>query len=116
MKKLKEQAAFTMIEMMIVLMIISILLLVAVPNMTKNNSVASSKGCEATIDLLQSQVGAYKIEENAELTDLTLLEDEKYVQRVECPDGTELELDDGIVVIKNDENPPEVDGSNDDSE
>ena len=50
-KWLKLQKGFTLIEMLIVLMIISILLLIAVPNMSKNTKVANEKGCDATIDL-----------------------------------------------------------------
>ena len=37
-EKINEQNAFTLIEMMIVLMIISTLLLITIPNVTKNNS------------------------------------------------------------------------------
>ena len=48
-----HERGFTMIEMMIVLLIITVLLLIAVPNMVKNNHVAQSKGCEATIQLLK---------------------------------------------------------------
>lgn len=92
---------FTLIEMMIVLMIISALLLIAVPNMSKNNTIAQDKGCEATIDLLQAQVGAYQIEENKFPDSLEVLKNEGYVEIIECPNGTELILsDEGIVEEK----------------
>ncbi|WP_078428743.1 competence type IV pilus major pilin ComGC [Alkalihalobacterium alkalinitrilicum] len=88
----------TLIEMLIVMMIISILLLVAVPNMTKNTSVANDKGCEATIDLLQAQVGAYLLEHGEEPKNITDLKD--YVTTTSCPDGTSLKIDgNGKVVI-----------------
>ncbi len=48
MKKLiKNEKAFTLIEMMIVLLVISVLLIIAVPNISKHNSNINEKGCEA---------------------------------------------------------------------
>ncbi|KPD01109.1 ComG operon protein 3 precursor [Geobacillus sp. BCO2] len=42
-----NQKGFTLIEMLIVMMVISVLLLIAIPNITKHNSMINSKGCEA---------------------------------------------------------------------
>ncbi|MBM7633695.1 competence type IV pilus major pilin ComGC [Geomicrobium sediminis] len=92
-----DQKGFTLIEMMIVLLIISILLLVAVPNMVKNSDVAHSKSCEATIDLIQSQVGSFSVESGKKAEDITLNDLEGYVERTTCSDGTELEIVNGIV-------------------
>ncbi|MGO4887141.1 competence type IV pilus major pilin ComGC [Anaerobacillus sp. MEB173] len=102
-KKLKEESGFTLIEMMIVLMIISVILLIAVPNMTQNNTVAQEKGCDATMDLLQAQVGAYQIEKGeapSSLTDLQGFVEKTTISdgKAKCPDNkTELELIDGKV-------------------
>lgn len=92
--KNKNENGFTLIEMMIVLMIISIILLIAVPNMTQNNTVAQEKGCSATVDLLQAQVGAYQIEEGVapeSLIDIKDFIDPRNItedNRVVCPDQT----------------------------
>ncbi|MGV3488834.1 MAG: competence type IV pilus major pilin ComGC [Tuberibacillus sp.] len=95
---LKSQKAFTLIEMMIVLMIISILLLIALPNMTQSNQVVKKKSCDATINLIKSQMAAYEAENSEPLTNLKQLEG-KYVDRTTCPDGTQIILkDDGSVV------------------
>ncbi len=89
---------FTLIEMMIVLMIISVLLLIAVPNMTKNNAIAQDKGCEATIELLQAQVAAYQVEHRSLPSSLAVLVEKGYVQKVDCPNGEALKLSsDGVV-------------------
>jgi len=93
---LKTQNGFTLIEMMIVLMIISILLLIALPNMTKSNQVVKQKSCDATIRLVQSQVAAYEAENDTVLTSLEPLKG-TYVDSLECPDGKPLLLEDGIV-------------------
>ncbi|WP_307794923.1 competence type IV pilus major pilin ComGC [Alkalihalobacillus sp. BA299] len=98
-KKLKEEGAFTLIEMMIVLMIISVLLLIAVPNMTKNTTVANDKGCEATIDLLQAQIGAYTLDEGMEPETIDDLSP-NYVNNTSCPDGTKLKIDSDGKVVK----------------
>jgi len=93
MKKTLSEDGFTLIEMLLVLLIISILLLIAVPNMVKNTSVASGKGCEATIAMLQAQVASYEVEKNKKPESLDKLVEEGYVERIVCPDQTALVLD-----------------------
>ena len=93
MKKVLNNLGFTLIEMLLVLLIISILLLIAVPNMVKNTSVASGKGCDATIAMLQAQVASYEVEKNEKPASLQTLVDEGYVDRIVCPDQTVLILD-----------------------
>lgn len=83
--------------MMIVLLIISILLLIAVPNMTKSNSVVKQKSCEATVKLLQSEVAQYEMETDTPLPDLDTLKKEGYVDQITCPDGGTLVLENSIV-------------------
>ncbi|MFB4164819.1 competence type IV pilus major pilin ComGC [Alteribacillus sp. JSM 102045] len=85
------------IEMMIVLLIITVLLLIAVPNMVTNNNVAQSKGCDATIQLLEAQIGAYEVEFNEPPESLEALKEENYVDRIVCPDDSELIMIDGSV-------------------
>ncbi|MGE6771991.1 competence type IV pilus major pilin ComGC, partial [Bacillus velezensis] len=46
MLRLKNQDGFTLIEMLIVLFIVSILLLITIPNVTKHNQSIQRKGCE----------------------------------------------------------------------
>lgn len=91
MKVIRNENAFTLIEMMIVLLIISILLLIAVPNIGKNTSVANSKGCDATVHLLNAQIGAYEIEHGKAPSSLKELDG--YVNTTDCPDGTKLIYD-----------------------
>ncbi|GAK03368.1 late competence protein ComGC [Geomicrobium sp. JCM 19037] len=90
----KKQGGFTLIEMMIVLLIISVLLLIAIPNMVKNSEVAQSKSCEATIDLLRAQAGSYEVQFGKPLTDLKDLQSEGLVDRITCPNGDTISLKD----------------------
>ncbi|WYP25251.1 competence type IV pilus major pilin ComGC [Alkalihalobacillus sp. FSL W8-0930] len=94
------QKGFTLVEMLVVLMIISILLLIAIPNMTKNNEVANEKGCDATIKLLQSQVSVYQLEEGIAPSSISDLVDGGYADQGNCPNGDQLELNNQLVVIK----------------
>lgn len=50
MKFLRNEKAFTLIEMMIVLLIISVLILVAIPNVTKHSKSIDTKGCDAYLN------------------------------------------------------------------
>jgi competence protein ComGC len=88
-----SQRGFTLIEMMIVLFIISILLLIAVPNMTKSNTVVMGKSTEATVKLVQSQVAAYQMDNNGALPES--LEDLQpdYVNSIKTSDGKTLSYD-----------------------
>lgn len=102
-KFLKSERGFTLIEMMIVLTIISVLLLIIVPNITKNSDVANDKSCDATMKMVQGQVGVYISETGEkpdEISDLKEYIDSGYdpEKGIICPDGTPLDIDDGKVI------------------
>ncbi|MBM7681552.1 competence protein ComGC [Pullulanibacillus pueri] len=80
--------------------IISILLLIVIPSMTKSHEVAASKTCEATMNLLQSQVAAYQADTGELPADLETLKTDGYVENITCPSDETLVLDaDGQVVL-----------------
>ncbi|WP_407268375.1 competence type IV pilus major pilin ComGC [Radiobacillus sp. PE A8.2] len=88
MKKCKNEKGFTLIEMLIVLTIVSVLLILIVPNLATQNTVAQDKGCEALVSLAESQVMAYEIEEGkkpANIDDLV----GKYIKDKKCAGGNE---------------------------
>lgn len=89
---MKNEKGFTLVEMMIVLMIISTLLLITIPNVTKNNSSVKKKGCEALVQLVGAQVQAYEIEKETPLTDLETLKEEGYIKTYTCPSGGDVQL------------------------
>lgn len=99
MKYLRNQKGFTLIEMLIVLLVISIILLITLPNVTKHNKTINGKGCEAFISMLQGQVQAYHIEKNQYPKDFEELDAAGYLEaeQVTCPDGSELEIVNGKV-------------------
>ena len=79
-----NEKGFTLIEMLIVLMVISVLLLVAIPNITKHNGMINDKGCEALVNTVQAQVKAYEMEHNKIPTIQELL-DGGYIKLDKCP-------------------------------
>lgn len=96
---MKNQKGFTLIEMMIVLLVISILLMITIPNVTKNNSNINEKGCEAYLKMVQGQVQAYKLEKSTFPTAQQLY-DEKYIVDKQCPLGKDVVISsDGVVSL-----------------
>lgn len=101
MKIMRNERAFTLIEMMIVLLIISVLILVAIPNVTKHSKSIDDKGCQAYVQMVQGQVEAYKMDEKSTPTTLEELSAKDYLpEGAKCPDGRDLTINsDGKVEV-----------------
>lgn len=98
MRRMKQEEGFTLIEMLIVLLIISVLLLIAIPNVTKQSKSIDEKGCDAYLGMVQGQVEAYKMEELQYPTSLEELKEREYFSETpQCPDGTKLKIVGGKV-------------------
>lgn len=95
---MNSEKAFTLIEMMVVMLIISVLLIITIPNITKHNSNINSKGFQAFVKMVEAQVQSFEIENNRvpSLDELVRL---GYLKTTGCPDGkTEVEVEaDGSV-------------------
>lgn len=66
-KKAKVKA-FTLIEMLIVLLIVSVLLLLFVPNLSKQKDAVDEKGKASVVKVVESQAELYNLEKNEEAT------------------------------------------------
>ncbi len=97
---IKNQKGFTLIEMMIVLLVISVLLVITVPNVTKNNSSINEKGCDAFVKMVQGQVQAYELDDNELPVSVAALKDGGYITQEKCPSNKEITIVDGIVKVK----------------
>ncbi|HEM4055434.1 TPA: prepilin-type N-terminal cleavage/methylation domain-containing protein [Streptococcus suis] len=70
MKKILElkKKAFTLVEMLVVLGIISLLLLIFVPNLSQQKDAIQKKGNAAVIKVVESQMELYELEHDKEAT------------------------------------------------
>ncbi|WP_186670582.1 competence type IV pilus major pilin ComGC [Sporosarcina sp. BP05] len=93
MEFIRNEKAFTLIEMMIVLLIISVLILIAIPNVSKHSKSIDEKGCNAYVQMVQGQIEAFKMDEK-HLPTLDELTTKEYLpENAQCPDGTQLSID-----------------------
>ena len=66
-KKAKVKA-FTLVEMLAVLLIISVLLLLFVPNLTKQKEAVNDKGKAAVVKVVESQAELYSLDKNEDVS------------------------------------------------
>ncbi|MBN8236615.1 prepilin-type N-terminal cleavage/methylation domain-containing protein [Halobacillus kuroshimensis] len=93
----KNEKGFTLIEMLIVLLVISVLLIITIPNLSQNTENIRTKGCDALKVTVEAQMEAYQVENNAVPT-IEELKTAEYIKTTECPDGTALTITNGEVV------------------
>ncbi|MCL6573679.1 MAG: prepilin-type N-terminal cleavage/methylation domain-containing protein [Bacillus sp. (in: Bacteria)] len=90
---LKNEKGFTLIEMMIVMLVISVLLIITIPNVAKHNSNINNKGCDAYLKMVEAQVQAYQMDKNM-IPTLEDLKSEEYLKGdAGCPNGKEVAID-----------------------
>lgn len=85
---MKNEKGFTLVEMMIVMLVISVLLIVTIPNVAKHNTNINNKGCEAFVKMVQAQVQSYIMENNKVPTMADLITGEYLIGDTGCPNGT----------------------------
>lgn len=61
-KILKNEQGFTLVEMLLVMLVITVLLLIMLPNVTKNSGLIGDKGCDALVKMVEAQIQAYRLE------------------------------------------------------
>lgn len=99
---MNNSKGFTLIEMLIVLLIISVLILITIPNVTKHFATIDEKGCEAYTNMVQGQVEAYRIDQKKFPTSINELVEASYLKENEttCPNGDLVIIqEDGSVVV-----------------
>lgn len=97
----REVAAFTLVEMLVVLLIISVLLMLVIPNIMKQQTAIQKKGCDAYISVVEGQYQVYRIDHPNSKPSIDTLQNEKYIKSTVCPDGSPLMIDgDGNVTKK----------------
>lgn len=100
-KRLKNQSGFTLIEMMIVLLVISVLILLAIPNVTKRAAEIDETGCDALRQMVEGQVQAYKLKNKENPATAAVLMPDYLESEADltCSDGRKIAVNNGTVSI-----------------
>lgn len=95
-----NKKAFTLIEMLLVLLIISLLLILIIPNIAKQSSLIQTKSCEAQLKMIDSQIEAYSLKFNKKPTTMEELVNEGYIKenQKQCKSGALISIDNGEAI------------------
>ncbi|MBM7569679.1 competence type IV pilus major pilin ComGC [Aquibacillus albus] len=97
---MNNQKGFTLIEMLIVLTVISTLLILLIPNLADKNNTMQTKGCNALVQLTESQIQAYEIDNGSTPIDIQTLIEGEYLQTDQCANGQQkITLTNGTIEI-----------------
>lgn len=90
----KNEKAFTLIEMLIVLMIIAVLILLIIPTIGNRSKNVHSQGCDALVLAVQTQADAYRLEKGNYPKTLPILKEEKFIteNQLKCKDDKSLTI------------------------
>jgi competence protein ComGC len=67
--KKKLQEGFTLIEMMIVLLIVSILVMLFIPNLMQGKETVRKQGDSAVVKSVETQIDLFELENNRKMTE-----------------------------------------------
>ena len=94
---MEKKNGFTILEMMIVMLIVALLLLITLQQKEK---IIRNKGCEALLEIVNSQIMLYEIDQLETPTSVQELIDFGYLKKGQdtCPDHSKVVIVDGQAV------------------
>lgn len=93
---LKNNKGFTLIEMLIVMLVISVLLLLIIPNLTNRSEGVHEQGCDALVSLVQAQADSYYLDEGEKVNDInTLVPEYLDSNQTSCKEGN-IQVNGGV--------------------
>lgn len=92
-----KKNAFTVLEMMIVMLVVALLLLITLPNIQQKEKIIRSKGCSALLDIVNSQILLYEIDHDQTPTSISQLIEGGYLEKNQdsCTNGKKVVIIDG---------------------
>ncbi|MFV0393255.1 MAG: competence type IV pilus major pilin ComGC [Coprobacillaceae bacterium] len=101
---MKKNDGFTLVEMIFCLSIILVILLLVIPNVTSKSKVVKEKSCDAQLEVVNSQILLYEIENDTVPTSLSQLTQgsSPYLKEKQtvCPSGQSIYIDNGQAYAK----------------
>lgn len=94
-----NKRAFTLAEVLLVLVMISGLMFLIIPNVNNTKSNIDDKTCKAYIELVNSQIQNYYLENGHYPENLGELVDNNYLRSTTCPNGSEIDYQDNVASI-----------------
>src|SRR5690625_7123981 len=76
---LKNEKGFTLIEMLVVLLIITVLILLIVPNLGSKTGDMHDDGCDALIVTVQAQADMYELDKGSKVDSIGTLVSDGYI-------------------------------------
>lgn len=88
---------FTVLEMILVLTVISLVVLITIPNISQKKEIINKVGCDALVEVVNAQILLYELEQGDTPSSIDDLIDKGYLKESQCvcPDGTNIEVVDG---------------------
>lgn len=87
-KTLKNKEAFTLMEMVLVLFIISVLMLMIIPNVANTKKSVETKGADALAVVVQTQANMYELDTGTEAASFTELNAGGYLSKKQMNEAT----------------------------
>jgi competence protein ComGC len=86
------------------MLIISVLLILIIPNVMKHRETIQNKGCNAFVKNVQAQVEGYMLDNDGKVPTIEELLTEKYITQKTCPNGSEVQIGKDGTVSANGQN------------
>jgi len=89
--------AFTLLEMIFVLSVISLIFMLTIPNIQKSLNILYSKGCDAQLKLIDAAILQYELEFQTQPMTIDDLVSESYITESQtvCQNNRSIDIEDG---------------------
>ena len=92
----QKEEGFTLIEMLLVLLVISVLIILIIPNIAAQSRNVQDTGCEAQVRMVQSQIEAYTLNEGGRPSSIQdLVPEYLTAEQVSCQNGEAITITNG---------------------
>lgn len=100
-KVFRTDEGFTLIEMLLVLLVISVLIIIIIPNIAKQSDNVQSTGCTAQVKMVQGQIEAYKLQNGTAPTTIQdLVPDFLKENQTKCKNGKGINIIGGEAIAE----------------